>query len=63
MERRKVSEQEVLKFSDDRDKLNKMIKETKEKALEKEGEKKILNEETIRLREAIERQKKVLTEK
>lgn len=32
-----------------------MIKETKEKALEKEGDKKTLNDETIRLREAIEK--------
>jgi hypothetical protein len=36
MERRKTSEMEISKFIEDVDKLNKMIKETKEKKLDKE---------------------------
>jgi hypothetical protein len=37
MERRKTAEIEMNKFIDDREKLNKMIKETKEKKIDKEA--------------------------
>lgn len=40
-----------------------MIKETKEKKVDKEGQKQQLNEETVKLRNAIEEQRKILAEK
>ena len=39
MDKRKNAETEISKFIDDIDKLNKMIKETKEKKIDKEGQK------------------------
>ena len=53
MERRKTSEIEVVKFQEEIEKMNKMIKDNKEKTLEKEGEKKNLNDQTQSLRTAI----------
>lgn len=50
MEKRKTSEVEINKFIEDIDKLQKMIKETKEKKIDKESQKHQLNEETIKLR-------------
>lgn len=37
MEKRKASEQEINKLTDDIEKMNRMIKESKEKALDKEA--------------------------
>lgn len=54
MEKRKASEIEINKLTEDIEKMNKMIKETKEKALDKESQKKELNDETKRLRDGIE---------
>lgn len=39
MEKRKTSEMEISKYIEDIDKLNKMIKETKEKKIDKETQK------------------------
>lgn len=63
MEKRKSSEMEITKFIDDIDKLNKMIKETKEKKIDKEKQKQELNDETHKLRTGIEEQRKILEEK
>jgi hypothetical protein len=45
---------ELVKSVDDIEKLNKMIKDTKEKKVEKEFQKKELNDATIKTREGIE---------
>ncbi len=50
MDKRKTSEMEITKFIDDIEKLNRMIKETKEKKIDKEKQKQDLNDETVKLR-------------
>lgn len=50
MDKRKTSEVEVVKFQEEIEKMNKMIKDNKEKTLEKEVEKRNLNDQTIQLR-------------
>lgn len=54
IEKRKIAEVEINKLTDDIDKMNKKIKESKEKALDKEAQKTQLNDETKKLRDGIE---------
>ena len=62
MDRRKTSEMEIVKYVDDIEKLQKMIKESKEKKIDKEEQKKALQQETETLRTNIQNQQKILNE-
>ena len=63
MDRRKTSEMEIIKSQDEIEKLNKMIKDSKDKTLDKEEQKKQLQQDTETLRRDIESQRSILDEK
>jgi hypothetical protein len=63
VERRRVSEQDIVDHIKTIDELGKQIRSTKDQKIDKEGEKQKLNEETVTLRLQIEEQRKILEEK
>lgn len=54
VERRRVSEQDIVDHIKTIDELGKQIRSTKDQKIDKEGEKQKLNEETVTLRLQIE---------
>ena len=62
-EKRQASEQDIIDHMRTIDELNRQMRETRNHKMEKENEKKQLNEDTVTIRQQIEEQKGLLQEK